>query len=142
MAVLSLLVKKGPFPPPANHVKSGEVKDTLHTWQGLTMKRTSKKNPRIPTDRILKRLHSLLPELRKQYRVKSLGLFGSYVHGRHRKTSDIDILVEFDRAPSLFKFVELQEYLSTALGIKVDLVMKTALRPAIGERILAEVVPV
>ncbi len=93
-------------------------------------------------DRILKRLHSLLPELRKRYRVKSLGLFGSYVHGRHRKTSDIDILVEFDRAPSLFKFVELQEYLSTALGIKVDLVMKTALRPAIGERILAEVVPV
>ncbi len=64
------------------------------------------------------------------------------MHGRHQKTSDLDILVEFDRAPSLFQFVELQEYLSTELGIKVDLVMKTALRPAIGERILAEVVPV
>ncbi len=106
------------------------------------MKKTLKKNNRIPTDRILKRVHSLLPELRKQYRVKSLGLFGSYVHGRHQKTSDLDILVEFDRAPSLFRFVELQEYLSTELGIKGDLVMKTALRPAIGKRILAEVVPV
>jgi|TARA_B100000315_G_C14054268_1_gene353289 hypothetical protein len=50
--------------------------------------------------------------------------------------------VEFYRAPSFFKSVELQDYLSTVLGIKVDLVMKTALRPAIGERILAEVVPV
>ena len=106
------------------------------------MKKTSKKKDRIPADRVLQRLHSLLPELRKQFRVKSLGLFGSYVHGNRRKTSDLDILVEFDRAPSLFEFVELQEYLNTALGIKVDLVMKTALRPAIGERILAEVVPV
>ncbi len=96
----------------------------------------------MSTDGILRRLHSLLPELRRQYRVKTLGLFGSYVHGGHRKTSDLDVLVEFDRAPTLFEFVELQEYLSTALGIKVDLVMKTALRPAIGERILAEVVPV
>ena len=106
------------------------------------MKRTSKKKSRIPTDLIFQRLHSLLPELRKQYRVKSLGLFGSYVRGRQRKTSDLDILVEFDRAPSLFEFVELQEYLNTALGIRVDLVMKTALKPAIGERILAEVMPV
>ena len=61
--------------------------------------------------------------------------------GRHQKTSDLDILVEFYRVPSLSKFVELQDYLSPVLGIKVDLVMKTALRPAIGERILAEVVP-
>ena len=106
------------------------------------MKKTSKKKDRIPADRVLQRLHRLLPELRKQFRVKSLGLFGSYVHGSRRKTSDLDILVEFDRAPSLFEFVELQEYLNTALGIRVDLVMKTALRPAIGERILAEVVPV
>jgi hypothetical protein len=63
------------------------------------------------------------------------------VKGRHQKTSDLDILVEFYRVPSLSKFVELQDYLSPVLGIKVDLVMKTALRPAIGERILAEVVP-
>jgi predicted nucleotidyltransferase len=45
------------------------------------MKKTLKKNNRISAARILKRLHSLLPELRERYQVKSLGLFGSYVHG-------------------------------------------------------------
>ncbi len=69
------------------------------------MKRTVKKKNGISKDRIRENLHSVLPELRKQYRVKSLGLFGSYLHGSQRKTSDIDILVEFDRAPSLFEFV-------------------------------------
>jgi len=40
----------------------------------------------------------------------------------------------------LIKFVELEEYLSELLGMKVDLVMKSALKPRIGERILREVV--
>jgi predicted nucleotidyltransferase len=68
--------------------------------RSLKMKRTAKKKNGIAKDRVLQKLHSLLPEVRKEYRVKSLGLFGSYVHGSQRKTSDLDILVEFDRAPA------------------------------------------
>lgn len=52
------------------------------------------------------------------------------------------MLVEFERAPTLFQFVRLERHLATILGVKVDLVMKTALKPEIGERILAEVVTV
>jgi len=59
-----------------------------------------------------------------------------------KKGSDIGILVEFYPEPEidLIKFVELEKFLSNLLGIKVDLVMKSALKPRIGKRILKEVV--
>ena len=74
--------------------------------------------------------------------MRSLGVFGSYVHGEATAKSDLDILVEYDQPPSLFQFVRLQRDLSELLGVPVDLVMKSALRPAIGQVILSEVVPV
>ncbi len=84
-------------------------------------------------------LQQHLPELRGRYNVTSLGLFGSYVRGDHRKCSDLDVLVEFTEAPSLFDFIELEQYLTGLLGIRVDLVMKSALKPRIGRCILSEV---
>jgi uncharacterized protein len=86
------------------------------------------------------RQHEL--ELRERYKVKTLGIFGSYVRNEQKKGSDLDVLVEFDESPSLFKFLELEHHLGDLLGVKVDLVMKDALKPAIGRRILNEVVPV
>ncbi|MCS6937353.1 MAG: nucleotidyltransferase family protein [Candidatus Bipolaricaulota bacterium] len=80
--------------------------------------------------------------LREKYRVKSLGIFGSYVRGDQRKKSDLDILVEFLEPPSLFTLIELENYLSDLLGMKVDLVMKSALKPRIGQHVLREVVMV
>ncbi len=79
------------------------------------------------------------PEIMTRYGVQRLGLFGSYVRGQQRKRSDIDILVSFSRDIDLFDFVDLREFLEAKLHSKVDLVMETALKPAIGKRILAEV---
>jgi predicted nucleotidyltransferase len=76
------------------------------------------------------------------YKVKSLGVFGSYVRQKQCIDSDIDILVTFTEIPSLFKFIELENYLTDLLDNKVDLVMKDSLKPRIGERILREVVPI
>ena len=87
-------------------------------------------------------LKTSLPEVRRRWKVRSLGIFGSYVRGETHATSDLDVLVEFDEAPSLLELIFLEEYLSSKVGLKVDLVMKKALRPRIGKRILAEVVPV
>jgi predicted nucleotidyltransferase len=50
------------------------------------------------------------------------------------------VLVDFDKEPSLFQFIELENQLSALLGIKVDLVMKDTLKPMIGRQILSEVV--
>ena len=79
------------------------------------------------------------PEIIARYGVQRLGLFGSYAREQQRKRSDIDILVSFNRDIDLFDFVDLREFLETKLHGKVDLVMETALKPAIGKRILAEV---
>jgi len=79
------------------------------------------------------------PEIESRYGVQRLGLFGSYVRGRQRKKSDIDILVTFNRDIDLFDFLDLRKYLESQLQAKVDLVMETALKPAIGKRILSEV---
>lgn len=78
--------------------------------------------------------------LQERYRVQELGIFGSYVRQEQTESSDVDLLVEFSETPSLLKFVNLENYLSDNLGVKVDLVHKAGLKPRLGERILAEVV--
>jgi predicted nucleotidyltransferase len=83
-----------------------------------------------------------LPELRKKYEIGNISVFGSYARGDAKPNSDLDLLVEFYRAPTLFQFVRLERYLSDLLGVKVDLVMRTALKPEIEKNILSEVVQV
>ncbi|MBW6470675.1 MAG: nucleotidyltransferase family protein [Methanosarcinaceae archaeon] len=79
-------------------------------------------------------------ELKKLFKVQEIGLFGSYVRDQQNESSDVDILVEFDEPIGLISFVGLKNYLSDLLGVEVDLVMKNALKPRIGKRILKEVV--
>ena len=81
-------------------------------------------------------------ELNRKYGVIEIGIFGSYVNNTQDDASDIDILVDFHKAIDLFTFVNLKNYLSDLLSIKVDLVMKKALKPKIGQRILREVVSI
>lgn len=79
------------------------------------------------------------PELAERYGVKQVGLFGSFIRGQENPSSDIDILVSFSRDIDLFEFIDLRDYLEAKLQAKVDLVMASALKPAIGRRILEEV---
>lgn len=96
----------------------------------------------LTLDQMLACLRAHLPELRECYGVRTLGVFGSYVREEQQRSSDLDVLVEFDRTPTLLEFVDLQYHLTDLLGIKVDLVMRRALKPTIGRRILEEVVPI
>ena len=81
-------------------------------------------------------------ELNMLYRIKRIGIFGSYIRNEAEEKSDLDILVEFEQDADigLLKFVEIENYLSDLLDVKVDLVEKSALKPRIGRRILEEVV--
>jgi predicted nucleotidyltransferase len=94
---------------------------------------------RNEADTYIRKLHEMLPELNEKYHVSYLGVFGSYIRGEQKPGSDLDVLVEFSRTPTIFKFVNLENYLSEVLGVKVDLVMKDALKPNIGRHILNEV---
>ena len=87
-------------------------------------------------------LRQQVPSLGSRYHVASLGLFGSYVRHENRPNSDLDILVTFSETPSLLRLIELENHLSDLLGVKVDLVMRESLKPQVGRRILAEVVPI
>jgi predicted nucleotidyltransferase len=99
--------------------------------------------PQRPTlDDILFTLRVHLPELREQYGVRTLGVFGSYVRGEQRPRSDLDLLVEFDQAPTLPEFIDLEHYLGSLLGVRVDLVTRRVLKGEIGRRILREVLPI
>jgi len=94
----------------------------------------------MPTrDQIMETLRQHDEVLRSRFRVKSIGLFGSFARGEQRRRSDIDLLVEFEETVSMFEFIRLEDYLAEALAHRVDLVMKSALKPRLGERILAEV---
>ena len=83
-----------------------------------------------------------IDQIKQQYQIKQLGIFGSYIRGEATENSDLDILVEFEPQArfGLLTFCELENYLSELLTIKVDLVMKDGLKPQIGKNILQEVV--
>lgn len=92
----------------------------------------------------LQQIRSIIDKHREQisrdYGVTKIGVFGSYVRNEARSESDIDILVEFEKAPGFFKFLELEENLSEWLGTPVDLTTRNALKPRIGLHILKEIV--
>ena len=79
-------------------------------------------------------------QLRKEYGVKEIGIFGSYIRGEQDKSSDLDILIELEKPIGFVKFLKLENSLSALIGIKVELVTKKALKPYIGQRILQEVI--
>ncbi len=59
--------------------------------------------------------------------ISYLGLFGSFARGDSKETSDIDLLVEFNRPTGYFGLLRAQRELSGFLGREVDLVTKGAL---------------
>jgi predicted nucleotidyltransferase len=91
-------------------------------------------------NKIEKILTEYKAKLKREYKIREIGIFGSFVRGEQKKTSDFDILVEFDEVPDLLKFIELERFLEELLKIKVDLVRKQAIRKELKERILKEVI--
>ena len=91
-------------------------------------------------EQIKKILTSQKDILKNKYDVKEIGIFGSYVNGNYNEESDIDILVEFSKPIGLIKFIKLEEYLKDMLGIKVDLVLRDGIKPALKSNILKQAV--
>lgn len=76
--------------------------------------------------------------LYKEYSVKEIGLFGSFLDNSNTENSDIDILVDFEK-PIGWKFFTLELYLQNIFGRKIDLVTKNALKEQIKDQILQQV---
>ncbi len=75
-------------------------------------------------DSVLKKLRNCKDELRDQFHVRSIGIFGSVARGESTQESDVDILVEFQEGHrDIFNHSRLEEYLESKLDRTVDLVM-------------------
>ncbi|MEO8232586.1 MAG: nucleotidyltransferase family protein [Ignavibacteriota bacterium] len=91
---------------------------------------------------IQQKLRELIPYITQKYNVSSLKIFGSFVRNEQNSRSDVDILVSFSKVPSLLKFIDLKNYLSDQLQIKVDLVMNDSLKPRLRNNIINESVSI
>lgn len=75
--------------------------------------------------------------------VKSIALFGSAARDETTDTSDVDLLVEFERPTGLLGLIGLKRRLEEVLQVeKVDLLTRDGLHPALKDRILAEAIHV
>ena len=80
--------------------------------------------------------------LKNEYSVLTIEIFGSYTRKEQSMESDIDLLVTFSKAPSLLKYIALENHISELLGVQVDLVMKKSIKPHLKDFILREVQPI
>ena len=80
--------------------------------------------------------------LRQQYGVQAIALFGSYARGEQTPESDLDLLVTFERVPSLFRLGELALDLEEAAGVRVDLCTRAMLKARIAPNVDQELLPV
>jgi len=99
-------------------------------------------NMKNELDNILSKVRTLFPYLTQKYEVNSIEIFGSYVRNEQDSGSDLDLLVSFNKIPSLIKFIEMKNYLTDQLQINVDLVMKDSLKPQLIKNILSEVISI
>lgn len=78
----------------------------------------------------IKLLSEHATEIRKQFGVTHLRLFGSVTRNQSDETSDVDVLVEFDGPATFNGYFDLKFFLEDLSGRNVDLVTETGLRPA------------
>jgi len=90
-------------------------------------------------DEILETLGCLNPELVSRFKVRRIGLFGSYARQEQRPDSDIDLLVDFSEDADLFDLVELKYFLEEHLHNRVDIVPERALRDELRPSVHADV---
>jgi predicted nucleotidyltransferase len=75
-------------------------------------------------------------DIKIKYNIKEISIFGSYVKKKQKRTSDVDILVDFEKPVSLLQIVSLENYLTDILGVKADVVPKKNIRKELKESIL------
>jgi len=92
--------------------------------------------------RLLEKLRALRPELADRFGVSGIGVFGSHARGEARPDSDLDLLLDFSRTPSMFALARLDRFLEEQLGVRVDTVPRDCLNPRYAPYILPEVVAV
>lgn len=96
------------------------------------------KNMKKLTDKKIMSLLKKHNDILKKYKVRRIGLFGSYVRGEQKRKSDIDFLVEFEEA-NFDNFMDLVFSLEDLFSKKVELITNGNLSPYIQPYVEKEV---
>jgi len=97
----------------------------------------------MPRADVLRNLREHRDELRERFGVHSLALFGSVARDDAGESSDVDLLVEFDRPVGLLHLIGTEQHLQAMLGVaKVDLVLRDDVIPELKDPILSEAIDV
>ncbi len=91
-------------------------------------------------DQAIATLKAALPELRREFMVQELYIFGSVARGDDQPESDVDVLVEFrpEARPTLGTLGCLLDALESLLGRKVDLGERHMVRPFMRDEVERE----
>ena len=89
-------------------------------------------------DKLKAELEAIKPVIKQRYKVETIAIFGSYSRGEQTTKSDLDLLVSFSEPIGIYKFAEVEEFISNKLRVRIDLVQKGALFPMIKDQILNE----
>ena len=96
---------------------------------------------KLSLEAIKKFLRENRENIRQKFGVKKMGIFGSFLRGNEKATSDIDILIDFEEDKVTFKnYMGLKFFLEDTFDRKVDLVIIEDIKPFIKEAILREAV--
>jgi uncharacterized protein len=87
-------------------------------------------------------IEALMPVLKEKYNVMGLEIFGSYARHEQSQKSDLDLLVTFAAPYSLWDLLDVKEFISKKLRLKVDLVPKDSIKPMIKKQIIQEAIPI
>ncbi len=93
--------------------------------EGTKMLKTKKSMAKRITSELEKRKEQI-----KQFGVTKIGLFGSYLHGKQKRGSDIDLLVTLNEEGTK-RYIDFWIYLDGVFKKKVDLVIEKNLYPRI-----------
>jgi len=78
---------------------------------------------------------SKVADVCRRNEVRRLRVFGSYARGEATEASDMDLIADFSRPKSLLDIVRIEREMSSALGVRVDLLTEGAISPYIRDRI-------
>ena len=87
-----------------------------------------------PNNEIMEKLIHIL----RKHGAKKIEIFGSYARGEQKETSDLDVIVEFEKRKSLLEIVGIEQELEDNLGIKIDLLTEASISPYLIEKIREE----
>ncbi len=97
-------------------------------------------NSQLTTNQIIGFLQTQKDFLKREFRVKKIGIFGSCARGNITDKSDIDVVVELER-PDMFYMIGIKQVIEEAVGVKVDIVrIREKMNNALKQRIEKDVI--